>query len=205
MKNDNIKSVKERSIIKPLIITIGIVGIFFLGFLLFSGEEKQSTQLGAVNPIPTPASIVRIAQPSVDSASWKTYVDPVVKYSIKYPVNIIPSDGGRKGVGVLFHFTDYDPNKMTAAHNNYENLIITPRNETGKDASYGFTQGKYIRISLNNAYGIDASINGNYDILLNDTNKSGDVIEIALLNFPTADPNKMETLRQMVRTFRFSR
>lgn len=196
-------------------IILGLISIIIFSFVINRlWYAKQTLQQFRI-------VYIKVPQPHVDTSTWKIYSDAILKYSIKYPPNVQIAKDSTPGIRTSFYFRDTNFSKLTAAHPNYESLDIVSSGQIGKDASYGYTQNKvacgvhcnvnpqnFIWININNAYGIDKSLqqrNKYSNIYITDSNKSGDVIHISIQLFPEADNQKIDTLEQMIRTFRFNR
>lgn len=92
-----------------------IGGIF--GILVFAGAVFGAYKFGqrqaqpAAQPTPTPEVV---ATPTPDpTANWKTYIDTVYNYSIKYPPDWYHRPTPTEGFGGVATFANYDPEEAS--------------------------------------------------------------------------------------------
>lgn len=189
--------------------------VAFVALTFFAQKQHTSQQqvVATVTPTPTPYAL---SQPDVDTSTWKTYTDPVLKYSIKYPENVMIDPGfNLPGTATSFIFTDENWKTLPRNSHQYESLGIYARHgfgesprDVGEDpyeqAVKDFGYGGFQRIVINNSYGIELKGGNTYYLTENEDVKKGKAfISLGIATFQGSDSKKLEILNQMLHTFKF--
>lgn len=206
-KNSNI-------LLITLILAAVLIGLYFLksfyGLTRSVPEQASLSFESKYSPFPTP---------SVDTSTWNIYYDPILKFSIKYPSEVM-IDPGAIGTGefVAFIFKDEDWRNLPRNSGGYEKLEIYDRGGVGKSAFETFKnvecgepckkkEEEARKVKINNAYGINLSNNLGYNFYLTDKDEKGNTIRVILDTgfYPRLDKNKLFTLESMMKTLKFDR
>jgi hypothetical protein len=209
------KALLKQEIPSKAAVTVVAFIILALGGSFISSKNKHTPE--KVVPSPSAIHYYKFPQPSIDISTWNTYTDPILKFSIKYPSNVMidPMDNF-PGQRFSFIFTDLDWKNLGRNADYYESIHIYSQGSTGKDAFDAYINsgcGKpcnAIRefadwVAINNAYGIQYLGEYGSTYYITDEKKSGDVIFLSINRANGLDKQKLDILNQMIRTIRFER
>jgi hypothetical protein len=214
-----------------VVLLVLVTAVVIVTSLLLNSQRKITPQqtVANISPTPKPIQYTKLTPPDVDTSNWKMYVDPILKYSIKYPSNIeIDLKGDNPGEGTAFMFTN-NPTPKNEMGAGLDPLQIDARGSTGYDAYHGYQKSEgscvsesencyaythipsnIIWVNINNAYGIEAPFDTHtIDYYLTDARKSNQVIRMysPFITYQNRKFTKDEIhiIEQMVRTLRFER
>lgn len=208
------KFIRSLAIVLALILLAA-----FLFNAIFLGKNNNKQKTAAVEEIVvTPTSFIKISQSAdVDTSSWNTFSDEKLKFSIKYPSNIIIDERQTAQDRLYVFIFDEDkdkrlPGKVTA-------LYIADTHKKGVDGFTAFRSGDcgkeckisyrtVLWININNAYGVKNPLPGDiHNYYLTDKKQEGSVINVYVGGYTDKKDKevqiKINTFEEMIKTIYF--
>src|SRR5712671_2339119 len=90
-RNNFMKSGKKKQPHTPLFIVLAVIAVgIFAGTLLMRQKSVVSNSMQSIMPKLSPIqAYTRLSQADEDTSNWKIYTDAILKFSIKYPANVM--------------------------------------------------------------------------------------------------------------------
>ncbi|MEK7570661.1 MAG: hypothetical protein AAB553_00165 [Patescibacteria group bacterium] len=200
-------------ITSALVLGIGIIGTS----ILFT--NKQTSTPFKAYPTAKPTQFITIPTPDAAIDTWQTFTDETLRYSMKYPEDImIDERQTSEGRITVFIFAEDSkkklPGKVTA-------LYLANTNKKGIDGFSAFRKSdcgsncktypdKTDWVIINNGYGIRNPLPKDiHNYYLTDKNERGNVLNVYVGGYinekDVSVTKKIETFEQMIQTITFSR
>jgi hypothetical protein len=208
---------------KKGILFIGIVLLIILGFfagIFFSPKTdvKRYTFSPTPTVVPTPLIYRKLLSPDEKTHSWKTFADDGLKYSIKYPDDVV-IDKRQTVEGKITAFI-FEEDKTASLSGKVTTLYVADTHKSGVDGFTAFSRGdcgsdcnvlykKADWVMINNVYGIRNPLPNNiHNYYLTDKKQSGSVVNVYIGGY-VKDTAKVEekilVFDEMIKTFTFNR
>lgn len=214
MKIEKYKHILFLGIILLIPIVLFISTIFFT-----KSKTKQYAFAPTPTAVPTPAQYRKVSPADDKTASWQTFTDDVLKYSIKYPSNIVLDKRQTvKGRITVFIF---DEDKTASLPGKVTALYLADTHKKGIDGFTAFSRGdcgsackvsfkKADWININNVYGIKNPLpNDIHNYYLTDKGQTGTVVNVYVGGYTNEKEKgvqeKIGIFEEMIKTIQFNR
>lgn len=194
--------------------------VLFISTIFFTkSKTKQYVFSPTPTTVPTPSSYRKISPAYGQAASWRIFTDSQLKYSIKYPGNVVV-DGRQTVQGRITIFV-FDEDKTASLPGKVTALYLADTHKKGIDGFTAFSRGdcgsncnvsykKTDWININNVYGIkNPRPNDIHNYYLTDKAQTGTVVNVYVGGYTNVKEKgvqeKIDTFEEMIKTIQFNR
>lgn len=206
--------------------------ILFLGIILFipvvlfvsaifftKNKTSQYTFAPTPTAVPTPSEYRKLSSADNVTTSWQTFTDDQLKYSIKYPDNVVIDKRQTVQGRITVFVFDEDktaslPGKVTALYladthkKGIDGFTAFSRGDCGSECKVSFKKADWINI--NNVYGIKNPLpNDIHNYYLTDKGQTDTVVNVYVGGYTNEKgkgvQEKIDIFEKMIKTIQFNR
>ncbi len=202
---------------RKVIIIVAIVVL--AGAFMIANSKHDAKKAYVEEVVVTPTGFMKISQAAdVDTSSWQTFKDEKLKFTMKYPSNVVIDERQTSEGRITAFIFEEDkgqplPGKVTTLYiadthkKGVDGFSAFRKGDCGKECNVSYKNASWINI--NNTYGVKNPMQGDVaNYFLTDKNQLDSVINFYVggyLKKEKAVQDKIDTFEQMIKTVQFEK